>query len=161
MFDTDLIARTKELLQSAGEKQWRISCAESCTGGLIAGLLTEIPGSSQIIGRSFVTYSNRAKRELLSVPDQLLKDYGAVSEEVVRAMAQGVFNCTSAHLTIAVSGIAGPDGGTDDKPVGMVHMATATADSVIHKCQNFGDIGRSEVRLATVAAAIDMLKARL
>lgn len=161
MFDDELVERTKNLLQRAGEKHWRISCGESCTGGLIAGLLTHIPGSSHIIGRSFVTYSNRAKRELLFVPDLLLKTHGAVSEEVVSAMAQGVFNRTSAHLTIAVSGIAGPGGGTGDKPVGTVHMATATQDGIVHIRQNFGDIGRAEVRMATVCAAIDMLADRL
>ena len=161
MFDTHLIEKAQRLLMLSGEKHQRVATAESCTGGLIAALLTEIPGSSLVIGRSFVTYSNRAKHEILNVPVDLLKQHGAVSEPVVRAMAQNTFDMTSAHLTVAVSGIAGPGGGSKEKPAGTVHMATATENSVIHKRHDFGDIGRTEVRLATVDAAMDMMLARL
>jgi nicotinamide-nucleotide amidase len=139
----------------------RVATAESCTGGLIAALLTEIRGSSVVIGRSFITYSNRAKREVLNVPAELLQQHGAVSEQVVRAMAQNTFDMTTAHLTVAVSGIAGPGGGSAEKPAGTVHMATATADGVTHMCHQFGDIGRTQVRLATVNAAMDMMLGRL
>lgn len=161
LFDAALLARTESLLRGAKAKQWRIACAESCTGGLVAGLLTEISGASDVIGRSFVTYSNRAKHELLGVEQALLEKHGAVSEAVACAMAQGVLDHTNAQLTLAVSGIAGPDGGTDSKPVGTVHMATATAQGVVHIKQSFGSIGRHEIRMASVAAGIDMLAARL
>lgn len=161
MFDNDLLARTTHLLDRCADLHWRISTGESCTGGLISGLLTEIPGSSRVVGRCFVTYSNRAKREILNVPAALLKEHGAVSEAVVCSMAENLLNQTTAHLTVAVSGIAGPGGGTSDKAVGTVHMATATEAGVIHQRYQFGDIGRSAVRMATVAAAIDMLSARL
>jgi nicotinamide-nucleotide amidase len=160
LFDTHLTDKAAQLLKLAGEKKMRVATAESCTGGLISALLTEIPGSSVVIGRSFVTYSNRAKHEILHVPAEFLREHGAVSEEVVRAMAQNTFDMTTAHLTVAVSGIAGPGGGSAEKPAGLVHMATCHAGDVIHKKHEFGDIGRSEVRLATVDAAMDMLLAR-
>jgi len=160
LFETHLTDKATKLLKMAGEKKMRIATAESCTGGLISALLTEIPGSSVVIGRSLVTYSNRAKHEILHVPAELLREHGAVSEEVVRAMAQNTFDMTTAHLTVAVSGIAGPSGGSAEKPAGLVHMATCHEGDVIHKKHLFGDIGRTEVRLATVDAAMDMLLAR-
>jgi len=161
MFDAMLIEKAERLLKTCGERHMRVATAESCTGGLIAALLTEIPGSSVVIGRSFITYSNRAKRDVLNVPAELLQQHGAVSEQVVRAMAQNTFDMTTAHLTVAVSGIAGPGGGSAEKPAGTVHMATATADGVTHMCHQFGDIGRTQVRLATVNAAMDMMLGRL
>lgn len=161
MFDAMLIEKAERLLKTCGERHMRVATAESCTGGLIAALLTEIPGSSVVIGRSFITYSNRAKREVLNVPAELLQQHGAVSEQVVRAMAQNTFDMTTAHLTVAVSGIAGPGGGSAEKPAGTVHMATATADGVTHMCHQFGDIGRTQVRLAAVNAAMDMMLGRL
>ena len=161
MFDKKLCDKAEAVLKKCADKHWRLSAAESCTGGLIAALLTEIPGSSVVIGRAFVTYSNRAKREILGVPDDVLQQHGAVSEAVVRAMAQNVLEMTTASLTIVVSGIAGPGGGSAEKPVGTVHMATATAEGIVHIRQQFGDIGRAEVRMATVDTAMDMLLARL
>ncbi len=161
MFSDELQEKTKQLFKILEKKHWRVSCAESCTGGLIAALLTEIPGASHFFGRSFVTYSNLAKHEILGVPRKLLIDHGGVSEEVVCSMAQNILHKTTASLTIAVSGIAGP-GGTAEKPVGTVHMATAMAqEDVIHIKQSFGDLGRSGVRMATVDAAMDMLLARV
>ena len=160
LFDKQLTDKAEKLLKLAGEKKMRIATAESCTGGLIAALMTEIPGSSIVVGRSFITYSNRAKHEILHVPAELLREHGAVSEPVVRAMAQNTFDMTSAHLTIAVSGIAGPGGGSAEKPAGLVHMATCLDGDVIHVKEQFWDIGRTEVRLATVNAAMDMLLAR-
>ncbi len=157
MFDKELMAKAEEILSIGRERHLRVAAAESCTGGLIAALLTEIPGSSSVIGRSFVTYSNRAKREVLGVDADLLKQHGAVSEPVVRAMAQNTFDMTTAHLTVAVSGIAGPGGGTRDKPVGTVHFATHYKSDTTHDCQHFGDLGRHEVRMATVEHAINML----
>lgn len=161
LFDKNLTDKASQVLKTCGEKHMRVATAESCTGGLISALLTEIPGSSVVIGRSFVTYSNRAKHEVLNVPAALLQQHGAVSEEVVCAMAQNTFDMTSAHLTIAVSGIAGPGGGSAEKPAGTVHMATCTQNGVHHIRQSFGDIGRTQVRLATVDAAMDMLLAQL
>ena len=160
LFGQGLTKKAEKLLKLAGGKHIRVATAESCTGGLISALLTEIPGSSIVIGRSFVTYSNRAKHEILQVPAELLREHGAVSEEVVRAMAQNTFDMTTAHLTVAVSGIAGPGGGSAEKPAGLVHMATCHEGDVIHKKHEFGDIGRTEVRLATVDAAMEMLLAR-
>ena len=161
MFDKTLTDKAETLLKICGEKHFRVATAESCTGGLIAALLTEIPGSSVVIGRSFITYSNRAKHEILNVPRETLIEHGAVSQAVVQAMAQNTLDMTTAHLTIAVSGIAGPGGGSKEKPAGTVHMATAMEDGVVHQRHDFGDIGRTEVRLATVNAAMDMLLARL
>lgn len=166
MFEKHLTDKAAEVLHIATERHLRIATAESCTGGLIAALLTEIPGSSAVVGRSFITYSNRAKHEILGVEADLLRAHGAVSEEVVHAMAENTFNMTTAHLTIAVSGIAGPSGGSSGgsakKPVGTVHMATYQEDGgIVHIKQSFGDIGRTEVRLATVDAAMDMLLSRL
>jgi nicotinamide-nucleotide amidase len=108
-----------------------------------------------------VTYSNRAKREVLNVPADLLTAHGAVSEAVVKSMAENLLAQTSAHITIAVSGIAGPGGGVEGKPVGTVHMATATEDGTVHELQSFGDIGRTHVRLKTLETAIRMLSDRL
>jgi nicotinamide-nucleotide amidase len=161
MFNNTLISKAEQIIKLGSERHWRISTGESCTGGLVAALLTEIPGSSIVVGRCFVTYSNRAKREILNVPADLLKTHGAVSAETVKAMAQNLFNQTTAHLTLAISGVAGPGGGSPDKPVGTVHMATATEAGLIHQHCQFGDIGRSAVRMATVDAAADMLLARL
>jgi len=161
MFDPSLLDRTTDFLEACAERHWRVSTAESCTGGLIAGLLTEIPGSSRVVGRCFVTYSNRAKREVLNVPAEILKEHGAVSEHTVRAMAQNLFDQTTAHVTVAVSGVAGPGGGSSDKPVGTVDMATATQNGVIYQRHFFGDIGRGAVRMATVDAAMTMLTQRL
>lgn len=167
MFTPDLIALATEVLAKARAAGLKIATAESCTGGLIAALLTEIAGSSDVFERGFVTYSNRAKEELLGVPHELLIEHGAVSGLVAGAMADGALRNSSADLAIAVTGIAGPGGGTDQKPVGLVWVAVAkrsdlTADDLERlgttvKCK-FGDIGRTEVRLATVTVALDMLK---
>jgi nicotinamide-nucleotide amidase len=139
----------------------KIVTAESCTGGLIAGLLTEIPGSSDVVECGFVTYSNDSKHELLGVPADLIKQHGAVCAEVARAMALGALNHARADLCVAVTGIAGPGGGTDTKPVGLVYLAAALGDHVIARECRFGDIGRSEVRLKTVSTALEMLDALL
>jgi nicotinamide-nucleotide amidase len=157
-----LLPSARALIALCTERGLKIATAESCTGGLIAGTLTEIPGSSAVVDRGFVTYSNHAKTELLGVPVEILADrkIGAVSEQTARAMAEGALKRSDAHLVIAVTGIAGPDGGTPQKPVGLVHFAAARRDGPIHHVeQRFGNIGRSEVRLATVREALDMLDA--
>jgi len=131
--------------------------AESCTGGLIAALLTEIPGSSDVVERGFVTYSNGAKCDLLGVPASLIGRYGAVSAEVAVAMANGALRNSTAGLAIAVTGIAGPGGGSADKPVGLVYVsAQVRAHQAVTQELRLGDIGRSSVRLQTVRAALAM-----
>ena len=159
MFSPDLLARAENLLTKARAGDVRIATAESCTGGLIAALLTEIPGSSDVFGRGFVTYSNKAKEDMLGVPAATLRQHGAVSEAVARIMAEGAIRNSTAQLSVAVTGIAGPGGGTDEKPVGLVHIAAARAgEPTLHREYRFGDIGRSEVRLASVEAALEMLE---
>src|SRR6201995_301188 len=150
MFSSDLRDRAEKLLADARAKGLKIATAESCTGGLIAGLLTEIPGSSDVIERGFIVYSNRAKQDMLGVPGDLIADMGEVSEAVARMMAEGAVENSNAHMAVAVTGIAGPGGGTAMKPIGLVHIAAAREGrSILHEEQRFGDIGRTEVRLKT------------
>jgi nicotinamide-nucleotide amidase len=160
MFSADLLNRAETLLADARAKKLKIATAESCTGGLISALLTEIAGSSDVLERGFVTYSNQAKQELLGVPEALLIRHGAVSEEVARAMAQGALAHSHADLAVAVTGIAGPGGGSAEKPVGLVHIAAARKDGkTFHRECRFGDIGRGAIRIATVDTALEMLSA--
>ncbi len=159
MFSPALLSLATTVLDTARAKKLRIATAESCTGGLIAGLLTEIPGSSDVLERGFVTYSNEAKEELLGVPQALIRDHGAVSEAVARAMAEGAAANSSAQLTVAVTGIAGPGGGTKAKPVGLVHVAVCRKGRpTLHEEHRFGDVGRTQVRLRTVEAALRLLR---
>jgi nicotinamide-nucleotide amidase len=159
MFSPALLSLARTVLDTAREKKLRIATAESCTGGLIAGLLTEIPGSSEVLERGFVTYSNKAKEEMLGVPQALIGKQGAVSEAVARAMAEGALANSSAQLAVAVTGIAGPGGGTKLKPVGLVHIAACREGStVLHEEHRFGDIGRTNVRLKSVETALLLLR---
>jgi nicotinamide-nucleotide amidase len=157
IFSAELMARAEALLAQARAKGLKIATAESCTGGLLAGLLTEIPGSSDVFERGFVTYSNAAKCDQLGVPDDVIREFGSVSELVAREMAHGALLHSKAQLSVAVTGIAGPSGGVPGKPVGLVHLAAARGDHLIHRHCHFGDIGRTEVRLKSVGAAIDLL----
>ena len=158
MFSTALTDQAAQLLAAARAKGLKIVTAESCTGGLIAGLLTDIAGSSDVFERGFVTSSNPAKEEMLGVPAATLRQHGAVSQSVARAMAEGAIRQSGASLSVAVTGIAGPGGGSDEKPVGLVHIAAARAGAAtLHRECRFGDIGRSDVRLKTVAAALALL----
>jgi nicotinamide-nucleotide amidase len=161
MFSPSLLKQAEEILAAARAKGLRIATAESCTGGLIAALLTEIPGSSDMFERGFVTYSNDAKTDLLGVPAALIEADGAVSASVARAMAQGALKQARAQISIAVTGIAGPGGGTKEKPVGLVYIATACLD---HETQaqefRFGDLGRDGIRRATVEQALKLLRTR-
>ena len=161
MFSPELIALAADVLEKARARGLKIATAESCTGGLISALLTEISGSSDVFERGFVTYSNQAKQDLLGVPEELLKSHGAVSAAVARAMAQGALARSGAQVTVAVTGIAGPGGGSADKPVGLVHIAAARGGDVRNEERRFGDPGRTEVRLKTVEAALRMLDAML
>ena len=156
-FPADIIERAERLLSLCRMKGVRVATAESCTGGLIAACLTEIAGSSDVVDRGFVTYANEAKRDLLGVPDELLIRVGAVSEEVARAMAEGALARSDATLAVAVTGIAGPDGGTSAKPVGLVHHACAGPGKAISHRRTVYPGNRGAVRLATVATALDML----
>ena len=159
MFSDALLSQARDLLEAARAANMRIVTAESCTGGLIAALLTEIPGSSDVVERGFVTYSNQAKQDLLGVPEELLRLHGAVSEPVCGAMAQGALKNAKAQFSIAVTGIAGPGGGSPDKPVGLVYIAVArhAGNVIVQECR-FGNIGRSRVRLQTVEHAIELLR---
>ncbi|MCZ6604288.1 MAG: CinA family protein [Alphaproteobacteria bacterium] len=156
--DNDEIESAAEtLIEACKRSDVKLATAESCTGGLIAGALTAVPGSSAVFERGFVTYSNAAKIELLGVPAMLVNMEGAVSEKVARAMAEGALARSAADLAVAVTGIAGPDGGSDDKPVGLVHLACAgTGRPTVHRREVFpGD--RGEVRRRAVFTAFGMI----
>ncbi len=137
----------------------KVATAESCTGGLVSGALTEIPGSSDVVDRGFVTYSNAAKQTMLGVPAAVLERHGAVSRETADAMAAGALAMSGADLAVAVTGIAGPGGGSAGKPVGLVHFAAAASDGRrVHREKRYGDVGRSAVRAKAVAEALAMLE---
>lgn len=158
MIDAEIRELAKTLLENLRGKKLTLVTAESCTGGLVAGALTEIPGSSDVLERGFVTYSNAAKETVLGVPAAMLKQFGAVSEQTARAMAEGALKASPADISIAITGIAGPGGGSTDKPVGLVHFAAARrGGKVIHKEARFGDIGRSEVREHSVIVAFGLI----
>ena len=156
--DDALIVQAAELLTEARKLGVTIAVAESCTGGLLAATLTAVSGSSDIFERGFVTYSNASKSELLGVPVWLIERHGAVSEDVARAMAGGALTHSRATLAIAVTGIAGPGGGTAERPVGLVHFAAGRCDTEIsHARMQFGDLGRSRIRRDAVAYALTLL----
>jgi nicotinamide-nucleotide amidase len=162
VFPLEITTLARLLLEECRERRLRIATAESCTGGLVAAALTEIAGSSDVVERGFVTYSNRAKQSLLGVPGDLIADVGAVSEPVARFMAEGALEASDAHIAIAVTGVAGPGGGTAMKPVGLVHFAPARANGPIqHRMELFGDIGRTQVRMESVRVALEMLRERV
>ena len=152
----DTAARVLDACRARGLK---IATAESCTGGLVAGALTEIPGSSDVFDRGFVTYSNAAKQQILSVAAAILELHGAVSRETADAMAAGALAMSDADLAVAITGIAGPAGGSAEKPVGLVHFAAASRDGCrVHRERRYGDAGRSAVRQQAVAEALAMLE---
>jgi nicotinamide-nucleotide amidase len=147
------------LLELCRRKKLRIATAESCTGGLLAATLTDIPGSSDVLERGFVTYSNEAKQTMLDVPAETLRQFGAVSRQTAEAMASGTLAKSPAELAVSVTGIAGPGGATPGKPVGLVHFAAAARSGQLsHRECRFGDIGRSRVRDAAVTEALAMLR---
>jgi len=146
------------LAEALRARGWRIACAESCTGGLLAAACTAVAGSSDWFERGVVSYSNEAKTTLLGVPAALIAAHGAVSEEVARAMAEGLLARAPVDLAVAVTGIAGPGGAVPGKPVGLVHFAVAARDGrIAHREQRFGAIGRSNVRQRSVVEALRML----
>ena len=160
--DRTTLDQASRVLEEARDLGLRVVCAESCTGGLIAAYLTAIAGSSDVFERGFVTYTNEAKIEMLGVDANSISTEGAVSEVVARAMAEGAMLHSPADAAIAVTGIAGPGGGSDDKPVGLVHIACARGGHpTTHQKCLFGDQGRDRIRLLSVAAALDMLVAQI
>lgn len=161
-YPPDLQALAAEVLAQARAQGVRIVTAESCTGGLVAGALTEVPGSSDVVEGGVVTYSNGLKQHLLGVPEETLRTHGAVSEPVARAMAEGAAARLDAELSVAVTGVAGPGGGTEAKPVGLVWFGAHRAGRpVVTREHRFGDLGRSAVRLESVRAALLLLREQL
>ena len=161
MFPDDIEALARQVIEAASARGLMVAAAESCTGGLVSAALTSVAGSSAVVERGFVTYSNAAKSELLGVPADLIDRHGAVSEPVARAMAEGAVSHSLAQVSVAVTGIAGPGGGSPDKPVGLVHFAASGPTGLIHVERRFGDIGREEVRLASLRVALDLLLDRI
>lgn len=158
MFPDDIMATARAVIAAARAKGIMIVTAESCTGGLVAGALTAVAGSSAVVDRGFVTYSNAAKEQLLGVPSDLIEIHGAVSEAVARAMAEGALAQSGTALAVSVTGVAGPGGGTDAKPVGLVHFGLARMGAATeHRAERFGDIGRDAVRAASVRVALELL----
>lgn len=160
-FDLELLAVARDIVTRYAAAGRMIATAESCTGGLIAGCLTEIPGSSSVVDRGFVTYTNEAKTALLGVPPSLLEAYGAVSAEVCAAMAEGALAASPADVAIAVTGIAGPGGGTPTKPVGLVFIGSARRGQAPNVERHVFAGDRSDVRRATVARALARLQAAI
>ena len=155
-----MIAAATAVLDTCRARKLKVATAESCTGGLVAGALTEIAGSSDVVDRGFVTYSNEAKQQMLGVASETLRDHGAVSRETALEMARGAIAKSNADIAVAITGIAGPGGGSTDKPVGLVHFAAASRGGALaHQEMRYGDIGRGFVRAKSVLQALAMLKA--
>lgn len=158
IFSTDIVAQAESIIRDFTAAGLMVSTAESCTGGLIAGALTEISGSSSVVDRGFVTYTNAAKIEMLGVQEETLTRFGAVSEETARQMVHGALFRSRAAVAVAVTGIAGPGGGSAEKPVGLVHLAAKSRKGgLIHRKMLYGDIGRDQVRIETVRTALGMI----
>jgi len=154
----DIATLAAETIKALTARGITVSTAESCTGGLIAGALTAVSGSSEVVYGGFITYANEAKISQIGVPYALLKQHGAVSEQVAIAMAEGALGTAGTHIAIAVTGVAGPNGGTADKPVGLVHFALASEDETKHVKKVFTKLDRDGVRHATVVQALKMLR---
>ncbi len=157
--EKSLVNRAEQLLDQCRTVGITLATAESCTGGLIAAALTDIPGSSDVFDRGFVTYTNQAKADMLGVEPDLIEQQGAVSELVARHMALGAVKHSTAHIAVAVTGIAGPGGGSTDKPVGTVHIALAdsTGNTRHEKCF-FDNASRTEIRQKTVLRAFELIE---
>lgn len=156
MLPPDLTIKTHEIIKALRKNKMRLATAESCTGGLISMAITEVPGASEVFERGFVTYSNAAKIDLLTVPTFYIEDYGAVSMEVAIAMAEGALLMSKADISISVTGAAGPDGGTEEKPIGTVFIGCALKNKeTVHKQFSFtGD--RHSIRLQSAKAALEL-----
>lgn len=162
MFAEEVVLLAKAVLAKVNEAGVMLATAESCTGGLVSAALTEIAGSSSVVDRGFVTYSNAAKMQMLGVSEQTLADFGAVSEQTAREMAAGAVANSMATVAVSITGIAGPGGGSEEKPVGLVHFAAVKLDgSVMHVERRFGDLGRDGVREAALVQALELLGAAM
>ena len=157
-FDKKLKQKVELLLNFCRTKSIRLVTAESCTGGLVSSCLTSIPGSSDVVEGGMVTYSNNAKNLLLGVPRDLLESRGAVSEEVARAMAEGAIVRTNASVSVAITGVAGPDGGSKEKPVGLVHFGVAGTNRITEGAHFYFHGDRQKIRLDSVEMAVDLLQ---
>ncbi len=161
MFDDDIIALARRVVEENAALGRTVALAESCTGGLVCGALTEIPGSSSVLDRGFVTYSNDAKMAALDVHSDVIDTFGAVSIATAWAMAQGALAHSTAEVAVAITGVAGPGGGSDAKPVGTVVFARAVRDEdpedVVADMRQFGDLGRAEIRRQAVRCALELL----
>lgn len=158
MFDPQILTLAEKVLDAARARGQMIATAESCTGGLIAGALTEIAGSSDVVDRGFITYSNEAKNQMLDVSSESLARFGAVSEAVAKEMAYGAIVASRADVSVSVTGIAGPGGGSAEKPVGLVCFGLCQiGESPTAKSIEFGDVGRTNIRRQTVQTALKML----
>jgi nicotinamide-nucleotide amidase len=158
-FPPDFIARAAAIIARARDLGLKIATAESCTGGLVAALLTEISGSSAVVDRGFVTYSNEAKTKMLRVPADLIAEVGAVSSEVALAMAVGALDASNADISVAITGIAGPGGGSEAKPVGLVQFAASrNGEPILAVERRFGDLGRAGIRHASVDQALTLIE---
>jgi nicotinamide-nucleotide amidase len=159
MFPEALKTEAAALLDCLRRHELKLATAESCTGGLIAALLTGIPGSTDVLDRGFVTYSNDAKSDMLGVPSPLITEHGAVSREVALAMAGGAVAHSLAEVAVAVTGVAGPGGASAEKPVGLIHIAAARLGRApVHRECRFGDIGREQIRIRAVEAALALVR---
>ena len=156
--DQKLYEQACSLLELCRQKKLKIATAESCTGGLVAGALTDVAGSSDVFERGFVTYSNEAKHTMLGIPLETLASFGAVSRETARAMAAGALAHAPVELAVAVTGIAGPQGAVAGKPVGLVHFAAIRGSHLIDTERRYGAIGRAQVRHAAVVQALALLR---
>ena len=147
----------QQIIDILAERNQTLVTAESCTGGMIASALTDIPGASAAIYGGYITYANSAKSRMIQVQPRLIGDYGAVSNQVARAMADGARNTARVDFAVAATGIAGPDGGTEKKPVGLVYVAVSSELATVVIEHRFGDVGRDGIRKATVDAALDLV----
>ena len=162
IFTLEIETLARLVIDDARGRSLRIVTAESCTGGLVAGALCAVAGASDVFERGFVSYSNRAKQEQLGVTGDLIADLGAVSEPIARMMAEGALENSHAHVSVSITGVAGPGGGTPLKPVGTVHFATSRANqSVRHRMEQFDLTERWDIQIAAVQTALEMLHERL
>ncbi len=159
MFNDEILQLARQIINLLQEQSKILVTAESCTGGLIAACLTEIPGASNVLYGAYVTYANQAKINMINVPYNLINKYGAVSEQVAMAMARGALKNSAADIAISVTGIAGPGGGTKEKPVGLVHFACAYEGEIYHKKELFGsDRQRDFIRKSSVISALKLVQ---
>ncbi len=160
-FDVALLDQARDVLGRCSDRAWRIATAESCTGGLVAACLTSVPGYSSVTERGFVTYSNDAKTEMLGVPAALIESHGAVSQPVAEAMAAGAITRSRADLAVSLTGVAGPTGGSPEKPVGTVWIGVCRRGQSPRALRFLFPGSRAAVRLASVKAALELLRREL